>query len=1097
MKKNLLSCIIAMLFVFGVQTVFAQGVTTSALSGRVNDTKGETLPGATVVAVHTPSGTIYGTITGADGRFYIPSMRVGGPYTVTVTFVGFKESVYNNIYLSLGTAGNLTAVLSETALELGEVVVSGKKDAVFSSDRTGAATTISREAIGTLPTINRSINDFTRLTPQASGRSFAGQDSRFNNITVDGSIFNNSFGLADQPGGRTQRSPIALDALEEIQVNIAPYDVRQAGFVGAGVNAVTRSGTNEFKGGAYFTNRNEKYLGKKSNDKDVTSDDFNVNQYGLHIGGPIIKNKLFFFASAEFERDARPATQYRANNGGEPVGGNVTRVLRSDLDALRIFMKDRFNYETGPYEGYNSEAFSDNLIVKLDYNINKSHKASIRYTYFNSQADVLASNSSSLGFGNRRSVTTALNYQNTNYIQKEKIQSVIGELNSTFGRLTNNFIIGYTYQNEDRGSRGDFFPLVEIQEAASTYISLGFEPFTPNNKLNYKTFQMQNNVSYFAGKHVFTAGVNLERFSFENVFFPGSQSVYVYNSLANFYADANNYLAPDPNYSQVTLRRFQLRYSALPGGAEPVQPTKVTYAGGYIQDEFTPIDGLKIIAGVRVDIPFFAETGFFNPVVDTQNFVNRDREAYKVNTAKLPDPKPLISPRIGFNYDLYNDRTIQLRGGTGIFTGRPAFVWISNQIGNNGVLTGFIQTDNTKNYPFNPNPGHYIPANPTLPSSYELALTDPDFKFPQVWRSNFAVDGKLPFNLVGTAEFIYTKEVNGIGYFNANLKAPVGTFDGPDNRPFYPGGNNNRINNNVVNAITLDNQGKGSSSTLSLSLERPFSQGFFAKAAYARGASKNTINPGSIAAGSYNNNAIVFDPNNAPVAFSDYDQRDRFFFATSYRKEYAGFGATQIGIFFEGRNQGRYSYIYSTDMNLDGNLNDLLYVPKDVSEMNFQTYKPSISGVTSTVDYTKEQQEADFEAFIKQDTYLSSIRGKHTERNGAIIPWVYNADLNITQEFYVNVNGKRNTIQISANVFNFGNLINQKWGAGYVVNSTRPVRYQSKDANNKPVYRMNVMSVNKVSDTEVKFTPITETFSRRASIGDVWQGQIGIRYIFN
>lgn len=1091
-----------MLLVFLMQAVIAQGVTTSALSGRVSDTKGETLPGATVVAVHTPSGTVYGTITGADGRYFIPSMRIGGPYTVTVSFVGYKESQYKDIFLALGTATNLHAILSETAMELGEVVVSGKKDAVFSSDRTGAATTIPNEAIRTLPSLSRSINDFTRLTPQASGRSFVGQDSRLNNITIDGSIFNNSFGLADQPGGRTGKAPIALDAIEEIQVSIAPYDVRQAGFVGAGINAVTKSGTNEFKGSAYFNNRNEKLAGSKANGVEVTKTDFSVNQFGANLGGPIIKNKLFFFASAEFDRDARPATPFRANNGGETVGGNITRVLRSDLDNLRTFLKEKFNYETGPYEGYNSEAFGDNLIAKLDYNISKNHKASLRYNYFNSQTDVLASNSSSLGFGNRRSSTQALNYQNTNYIQKEKIHSIIGEFNSVFGKLTNNLIIGYTYQNEDRGSRGEFFPLVEIQEAASTYISFGFEPFTPNNKLKYSTFQLQDNVTYFAGKHVLTGGVNLERFSFENVFFPGSQSVYVYNSLADWYTDANAAIANpnrgvgDPNFEgPVTLRRFQLRYSALPGGAEPVQPTKVTYAGAYVQDEFSPIEGLNITAGVRVDVPFFAETGYFNETVSNQTFIDRDKNRnYKLNTAKLPDPKPLFSPRLGFNYEILKDRGLQVRGGTGLFTGRPAFVWISNQIGNNGVLTGFTQVDNTKKYFFSPDPKRWIPSNPALPASYELAITDPNFKFPQIWRSNIAVDGKLPFDLIGTAEFIYTKEINGIGYFNANLPDSTMAFDGPDNRPRYLA---TRIRSNVVNAIVLDNQGKGSSNMIALSLERPFSNGFFAKASYAKGVSKNTVNPGSIAAGSYNNNAIWQDPNNAPVAFSDYDQPNRFFVAASYRKEYAGFGATQIGIFFEGRDQGRFSYIYSTDMNSDGNLNDLLYVPKDVSEMNFQTYKPAVGGLTSTVDYTKEQQEADFEAYIKQDKYLSSIRGKYTERNGAVFPWVFRADLNITQEFFVNVNGKRNTIQLSANIFNFGNLINDKWGVGYVVNNNRPVRYQSRTADNKPVYRMNVMSVTRKSPTEVTFTPITETFSRSANISDVWQGQIGIKYIFN
>jgi hypothetical protein len=1086
MNKQVRKLSVLMLVLFlSVTAAFSQ-VTTSGISGRVVSENNETLPGAAVVAVHLPSGTQYGTITNTEGIFSIQGMRPGGPYKISVSFVGYSTYSVENVNLSLGTTASLAIPLKTETVEVDEVIITGRRSAVFSSGRTGAATSINREAMSSLPTISRSINDFTRLTPQASGRSFVGQDARFNNITIDGSIFNNSFGLADQPGGRTGSAPISLDAIEEIQVNIAPYDVRQAGFVGAGVNAITRSGTNEFTGSAFYTNRNESLLGNKAYGKSVNSDNFRVNQYGASLGGPIIKNKLFFFANVEFERDARPGTEFIANDGTQTVGGNVTRVLRSDLDNLSKFLMEKFNYETGPYEGYNNEAMSNKALLKIDYNISDNHKFSIRYNWLDSKTDILASNSSSLGFGNRRSNTTALNYQNTNYIQYEKIHSIIGELNSTFGKLSNNLILGYTYQNEDRGSRGDFFPLVEIQNATTTYISFGFEPFTPNNKLKYTTFQLQNNLSYLTGKHLLTGGFNIERFDFENLFFPGSQSVYVFNSLNDFYTDANAYLAnPSRTTSDVTLRRFQLRYSALPDGVEPVQPTKVTYAGAYFQDQFTLNDNIKITAGIRFDIPFFEETGYANETVKGQTFRNRDGSGYTINTAKLPDPNVLFSPRFGFNYDVTGDRAVQIRGGTGIFTGRPAFVWISNQIGNNGVLTGFDQVDNTRNRPFNPDPKTYIPANPSLPSSYELAITDPDFKFPQIWRSNIATDIRIPFDLIGTVEYVYSKEVNGIGYFNANLPEPTKKLEGADQRPVYT---STRINSNVVNAITLDNSNNGFSHSFAVSLEKPLTKGFFGKAAYAFGISKNTVDPGSIASGSYNNNPISFDPNNAPLAFSSNDQRHRAILALSYRKEYANFGSSQIGIFMEGRNQGRFSYIASSDINLDGNRNDLIYVSKDPSEMIFQNYTPT--GASSV--YTAEQQSADWEAFIKQDAYLSSIRGKYSERNGAILPWVWRADLNFTQEFFVNAGGKRNSIQLIANVLNIGNLFNDKWGVGYVVNSTQPLNYRQLDPTGKPVYRLNTLGV--VNGEIIK---ITETLSRRASTSDVWVAQIGIRYIFN
>ncbi len=1082
MKKILLSFL--MVFLTGT-TVFSQ-VTTSGITGIVTGTDGEKLPGATVVAVHNPSGTQYGTITNAEGQFSIQSMRIGGPYTITVNFVGYQKATYNNINLNLGSSASFNVKLSTSVIEVDEVMVTGRKSAVFSSSRTGAATSITREAIDALPTINRSINDFTRLTPQASGRSFVGSDARFNNITIDGSIFNNSFGLADQPGGRTGSTPVSLDAIEEIQVNIAPYDVRQAGFVGAGVNAVTRSGTNEFKGSAFYTNRNENMIGDKAYGKDVLSTNFNVKQYGASLGGPIIKNKLFFFANVEFERDARPGTSFVANDGTQTVGGNITRVLRTDLDQLSAFMKDKFNYVTGPYEGYNNETESNKALFKIDYNINENHKLSVRYNWLDSQSDVLASNSSSLGFGNRRSNTQALNYQNTNYIQYEQIHSVIGELNSTFGKVSNNFIAGYTYQNEDRGSRGDFFPLVEIQNATTTYISMGFEPFTPNNRLQYSTFQLQDNISYITGKHLLTAGFNVERFSFENVFFPGSQSVYVFNSLADFYTDANAYLANPGGSatSPVTLARFQLRYSALPGGAEPVQPTKVTYTGLYFQDQYTLNEKIKITAGIRVDVPFFDETGYENTTVSGQTFKNRDGSDYKINTAKLPDPHLLVSPRVGFNWDVIGDRMLQIRGGSGIFTGRPAFVWISNQIGNNGVLTGFDQLDRTKNRPFNPDPKKYIPANASLPTSYELAVTDPDFRFPQTWRSNIAADVKIPFDLIGTVEYIYSKEINGMGYFNANLPAPTKNLAGADTRPVYTSA---RINTNVVNAITLDNTNDGYSHSFAVSLEKPMAKGFYGKVAYAHGIAKNTVDPGSIAAGSYNNNAISIDPNNAPLSFAINDQRHRFITALSYRIEYAKLGASQIGLFLEGRTQGRYSYITSTDLNGDGNRNDLIYVSKDPSEMIFEDYTP-----TGATLYTAAEQSADWEAFIKQDAYLNSMRGKYSERNGAILPWVWQADFNFTQDFFVNIKGKRNTIQLMANVLNVGNLLNNKWGVGYVVNSTQPLNYRRVDAAGKPVYRLNNLGV-----ADGKTNKIVESYSRRASIGDVWSAQLGIRYIFN
>ncbi|WP_162053748.1 TonB-dependent receptor [Pontibacter pamirensis] len=1098
MKKfySLFSLILVMVLM--TQYSWAQGVTTSSMTGVVTDQQGEGLPGATVVAVHTPSGTNYGTATLADGRFTIPNMRVGGPYTVTVRYVGFQDKIYNNISLNLGTAYSLNVKLAEQSNELSEVQIVSDRNAIISSERAGTATNISREAITALPTISRSINDFTRLTPQASGTSFGGQDNRLNNITVDGSILNSSFGLSGQPGGRTGTAPISLDAIEQVQVNLAPYDVRQGGFTGAGINAVTRSGTNEFSGSVFYNIQNEKFLGTEAKGREVASDNFNNTQAGFRLGGPIIKNKLFFFVNGEIERRTEPATTFRANRGGEAVEGNVTRVLESDLDNLSTFLRDRFGYETGPYQGYDNQTRSNKFLAKLDYNINNNHRASIRYNMLDSERDALTSNSSSLGFGSRRTNLNALNYQNSNYIQFEKIHSVIGELNSTFGsKFSNNMIVGYTSQNEDRGSRGDFFPLIEIQNAGANYITAGFEPFTPNNRLSYSTLQFQNNFTYYAGAHTLTAGVNVERLSFENVFFPGSQSVYVFNSLDDFYTAADQYLTdPNAETSAVELRRFQLRYSALPGGAEPIQPTRVTYSGLYIQDSWAAMRNLTVTAGLRADVSAFDKTGFENPAVAEMTFRDADGSPLQVNTSKLPDTKILWSPRVGFNWDVLDDKTLQIRGGSGIFSGRPPFVWISNQIGNNGVLTGFTSDDRTTQYPFNPNPTAHIPTQPTLPSSYDINVSDRNFTFPQVWRSNLAVDKSLFAGIVGTLEFIYSKNINSANYININQAPATATFSGPDNRLMYPGfglrndafNNASRINPTITSAPYLTNTDKGYSYSFTAQLEKPFNNGLFARLAYNFSEAKDLLSAGSTAGGSYNGIRSVNGNNFPELAFSDNDQRHRVIGSISYRKEYAGFGATQISLFSEARNQNRFNYTYNGDMNGDGIFgNDLLYVPSNGSELSFLPITSKDAAGNTIVVFTPQQQQDAFEAYIAQDEYLNSRRGQYAERNGALMPWVYQTDLSLVQEFFVNVGGKRNTLQLRGDVFNVGNLINSDWGVYNRVLQTSPLIAAGVNADNVPVYRMQTIG-NQL---------LTRTFDTSAGIDDVWRAQIGLRYIFN
>lgn len=1072
---------VTLLTMFLSLTAYSQGVTTASISGKVVSDEGESLSGAVVTAVHTPSGTKYYSISNLEGRYLIPNMRVGGPYAVSTSFMGYSVSNVDGVSLSLGVTSNIDFKLISESTQLSEVVVVTDRNPIISSDRTGASTAITNGNLTKLPTISRNINDFTRLSPQASGNSFAGQDGRLNNITVDGSYFNNSFGLGSgsNPGGRTGVSPISLDAIEQISINVAPYDVRQGNFVGAGVNTVTRSGTNELSASVYRFGRDNSLVGTKAGEKEFKPGEFDYKQVGFRVGGPIIKDKLFFFGSFEDESTTEPGTNFRANNGSETASGNITRVLASDLDQLSSFLKTKYGYETGPYQGYDHTTAATKFLGKIDWNINDKNKLSVRYNHLDSYTDVLASSSSSLGFGGRRGNLNALNFQNSNYIINENIRSIVGELSTRLSdRTTNNLIVGYTYQDESRGSRGDFFPMVDILKDGATYTTFGFEAFTPNNELRYKTFQVQNNLQIFRDKSTWTLGGSYEKYQSENVFFPGSQSAYVFNSLEDFYASANG-------NQDVTVRRFQVRYNNIPGQEKPVQPLSVDYLGVYGQNELRVSDKFTTTFGLRVDVPIFGETGFRNTEVEGMNFVDADGNTTKYRTDKLPDANLLWSPRVGFNYDVKGDRTLQLRGGTGIFTGRPAYVWVSNQIGNNGILTGFERLDNIKTRPFSPDTDEYKPQNVTgAPAkNYELALTESTFRFPQVWRTNLALDKKFESGIIATAEFIYSQDVNGVSYHNANLQDANGTFSGPDARIRWVGGNSaTRINSKIDNAVTLGNQAIGSSYVGSFSVEKPFSNGLYAKAAYSYGVTKNTVDAGSIAFGSWNNNPHSGNPNDPGLGFSSNSMGHRVFTALSYSKDFFKFGNTSFGLFWEGRTIGNYSYVYGGDFNGDGGTsNDLIYIHKNKGEMRFVPF--TSSGTT----FTAEQQADAWEAFIQQDEYLSSNRGSVAERGAAFLPMVFRADFNFTQQLFTNIRGKKNTLEFRADILNVGNLLKSEWGVGQFVTTTSPLVPAGVTSTGEPQFKLRNLGSQL----------ITESFQPTVGVSDVWRAQFGLRYTFN
>jgi Carboxypeptidase regulatory-like domain len=1113
-------------FFIGIsQDVTAQGATTAALSGTVLDEKGEGLPGATVIAVHEPTGSRYGSVTRADGAYNIVNMRVGGPYKVTITYIGYKEKSVGDLFLTVSQELRQNIKLETESSQLQEVVVSGVRSSVMNAGRTGAATTISNRAITTLPTLSRSLNDFTRLDPRSNGGlAFAGRNPLYNNITVDGANFNNSFGLQSTIGAQAGAQPISLDAIDQFQVNIAPYDVRQGLSTGANINVVTKSGTNEFKGSVYYFNRNQNFIGNNvagtESNYEKTFGKFDVTQFGGRIGGAIIKNKAFFFASFEQEKQAVPASAFIANRPGTTAapGANssTANVLASDLDKLRSFLVQKYNYDPGEYENYNKAAESTKFNIRLDFNLSDKHKLNIKYNILRSFGDIVPSTSGALT-GGRNPTSTNLPFQASLYRINNNLDSYIAELNSNLSsRIDNNFTIGYTRMRDFRVSPvgGTPFPTVDIGNGATgtppSYTSFGYEPFSANNILNTDAFQIADNLTIRAKKSVYTVGVAYETNSFSNGFAPNYYGGYQYRSVDDFIKSAESGTSNALVYRQQSSNFKEFPFAKMKGSMLSL----------YIQDEINMGKGLKITAGFRGDGVYFPvdnSAGIYtNPYVPALSF----RDGVQLQTDRFPTYRMLISPRVGFNWDVAEKGNTQVRGGIGLFSGRVPYVWLSNQLSNNGVLFNSVQTNNPTNRPFSADVDVYRPATVTSvsdlkPTAYNIAVTDENFKFPQILRANLALAHNLGSGFTAEAEVIYSKDVNAVYHQNVNLPNSTLKALGSDTRVIYyntdtrgfPTTKYNRINGLVANggktlpanlstsspdisdAILMKNTNAGSSTAITLQLTKTFKNGILG-AAYNQTEAYSVNDGGSIAQSIWRGRQVYGDPNAEALAYAGYFVRYRLVAYGSYKFNYFNNKmATTLGFTYSGSPNGRVTYVYNGDMNGDALTdNDLIFIPAVQSDILLRDVTRADKSV-----YSAGQQWNDLNDYISQDPYLNSRRGRYAERNGGEQPYVGFLDLKATQDFNVKVGGKVNTIQFSFDFFNFGNFLNSKNGVSINTNRAALINFVGYDnaagaaATGKPVFQYN----------EFNNAALKTSYSNSFSESSRWRMQFGVRYIFN
>ncbi|QES88987.1 TonB-dependent receptor [Rhizosphaericola mali] len=1036
--------------------IWAQ-VTTGSISGIVTDVTGKPLDGVSVKAVLVTTGFVSKAISQSDGAYTLPNLQAGGPYTITFSYVGLTTQTFNDVYVDLGSGNKINGVMQDPNIKEGATVTS-RKNSLISKNNMGMSVQIGQKELTELPTVNRSINDFARLSPIAQvrnssadgspmGISFGGQSTRYNQFTIDGANSTDIFGLSSNGtnGGQAGVNPIPLDAIQSVQVVMSPYDITYGGFTGGGLNAVTKSGTNQMHGSAYGYTTNQNWTGNSADDKSKFSK-FHSSYFGGRLGGAIVKNKLFYFVNYEGYRRSQPV-----NNQPGTGGSNINTAT---LDQISNFMKTNYNYDPGAYNGLNNTINSNTFFARVDWNINDKNKLMIRNSY-------VEANNYSLSDGNN-----SMSFENNGYTFKSKTNSTVAQLTSNISpKLSNLLRATYTSVRDKRVLGAGPYPSITINDGNATY-NVGSDYSSQANSLNQNVFTLTDNLTYYAGKHTLTLGTHNEFVSVSNVFYQGIYGGYTYNSL-------NHFLTDSIDQYQTTYRKDGTTKGVGPKGAQ---------FGLYIQDKWDVTSNFTLNYGVRFDMPVY-----FNKA-DANDQFNASQIAIdnNVNNTLAPKSRVMIAPRIGFNWDIKGNGMTQLRGGAGIFTGRVPLVWLSNQYGNTGST--IIKENITKAYTnsaikFDPsNPYRTATAGNSQPAT-EVDVTDRNFKNPQTFRANLAIDQKLPWGLVGTIEGIYTKTVHDILYKDLNLQENASyTLDIDGNtRPFY---NNTRIDKNYTNVMYLTNTSMGYSYTVYARLQKTFTKGWMGSISYSYGNSYS-LNDGTSST-AYSNWRYAYTTtgnlNNLQEARNNYSQGGRIMAYVAKVFNYGKDNAwnTNIGLFFTGQSGQTFSYLFYGDVNGD-NQSTTTFVSKVAQDVMFVPNQAS--------DFKVASQYDDWMTYVNGNKYLKDNLGKYTKRNASRLPWENHFDLKLSQGYKL---GNGNKITVECNIMNVSNLLNDHWGRSYYLSnqSASPLTIDHFNTNGTtvtPIYTFNSQYGNN------SYTGKPWSYS---TFGARWNMQLGLRYEF-